>query len=177
MLRWRIAPRIYIRSDGRVDRIAPLVPVNALFCSATCSRGTGSRIDLVERLGFISRPCSCLADARVAVAAMRLSRHYPLAVRHMWNDTLRHPIFSWSPRGRIKVESTGVRSAMLGYRFRCLRAGDFGGARATSENLFVKRPRQEIFACLSDLCGHAELDLFAPPLAQFLGRRLPSRQV
>ena len=66
------------------------------------------------------------------------------------------------------MESTGVRSALLRYRFRCLRAGDVGGARAAFEDLFVKRPREEIFACLSDLCGLAELDLFAPPLAQFL---------
>jgi hypothetical protein len=124
---------------------------------------------LVNRIGFVARFGSHVADDRPALAALRLSQHYQLAMRHVWNDAVRDPILSGSFSCRIGMESTCIRSALLCYRIRYLRADDVGGARAAFKDFFCERSREEIFAFLNHLCACPKLGVFAAALAQFLG--------
>ena len=118
----------------------------------------------------IARLGSCMANNRPAVAALRVSRPYQTAMRHMWNDAMRHPILSRPLSRRIQVESTHLHSAL---RRNCLRhvcIYDAGGARTASADLFFEQPLKKTLACLSHLCACTKLDLFGGALAQLSER-------
>ena len=100
-----------------------------------------------------------------AVAALRLSRSYQTAVRHVWNDAMRDPILSGSFSCRIRMESTCFRSALLGDRFRHLRAGDVAGARAAFECPCFDATGENLSSYLGRLRARAKLDLSPASLA------------
>jgi len=123
---------------------------------------------MVERLGFIARLCRCLADARVTVAALHVSRAYQPAVRHMRNDAMRHPILSPPFSCGIAMEPIRVRGSLRRDCVRRIRACNSRSAYATATNPSFDAARENIFACLSHLCARVKLDLFAAALAQLL---------
>jgi len=107
-------------------------------------------------------------DGWPAVAALRVSRPYQTALRHVWNDAMRDPILSGPFSRCVRMESTYLRSAVLGYHVRCLRARDVGRARAAFEDPCCDATDENIVARLGYLCARVKLDLFAAPLAQIL---------
>jgi hypothetical protein len=83
----------HVFRGGRLERIASLVLSK---CSFLFGRLAPGELDheliwlsaSVLSLGF----AAVLVDARVAMAALRVSRSYQPAVRHVRNDAMRHPI-------------------------------------------------------------------------------------
>jgi hypothetical protein len=168
LLRRRTAHRLYVRSDGRLDRVPPLDSANAVFCSAACSRRTGSRVDLVRRLGFVTRSGGSVADDWPSMAALRVSRRYQTALRHVWNDAMRHPILSGPFSCRVRMEPACLRGAMRRNCVRCICGGHALVARTACADLFFERSFKEILACLNHLSARIKLELSTVALAQFL---------
>ena len=93
---------------------------------------------MVKCLRFIAELCSRVADARVAVAALHVSRPYPPAMPYVWDDAMRDPILSGPFSRCIQVESASLRRALRRNRLRCLRTGDTGDARAAFADPFFE---------------------------------------
>src|SRR5207249_10748832 len=129
------------------------------------------RIDLVERLGFIARLRSRVANDRSAVAAVRFSRPYQPAVRHVRNDAMRHSIFSRPFSCGVAMEPIRVRGSLWCHWVRHIRVCNSHSAYAPTANPSFDAARENVFACLSHLCARAKLDLFAAALAQLLANK------
>ena len=105
------------------------------------------------------------------MAALRVSQPYQPAVRYMWNDAMRDPIFSRTFSRRIAMEPIRVRGALRRHFVRHIRARNSHSAHAATAAPGFHATRQNIFPCLSRLCARGELDLFAAALAQLLNSR------
>jgi hypothetical protein len=66
------------------------------------------------------------------------------------------------------MEPTRVRSSVQRRYVRCICACNRPSAHAATADPRFDAARENIFACLSDLCARVKLDLFAAALAQFL---------
>ena len=89
-------------------------------------------------------------------------------MRYLWNDAMRHPIFSWPFSCRVTMEPIRVCGSLWGHRVRCVRACNGHGAHAATADKCFDAARENISTCLSHLCARAKLGLFAAALAQFL---------
>lgn len=95
-------------------------------------------------------------------------------MRHVWNDAMRHPIFSRPFSCRVAMESTRVRNSLWSYRLRRVRACNSDRAHGTSADKCFHAASENIFACLSHLRAGVKLGLFAAALAQLLNALRPS---
>src|SRR4029450_2296480 len=102
---------------------------------------------------------SRVANDRTAVATVRVSRPYQSAVRDMWNDAMRYPILSRPFSCGITMEPTRVGSSVRGGGVRYICANNPHSAHAATADPRFDAARENIFACLSDLCARVKLDL------------------
>ena len=109
-----------------------------------------------------------LVQARPTLAALRVSRPYQSAVRHMWNDAMQHPILSRAFSCGVAMEPFRVCGSLRCHCVRHIRACNSHRADAATADPSFDAARESVFACLSHLRARAKLDLFAAALAQFL---------